>query len=76
MNNHPIADLFSNGNSLFEAQQLTCLLSSTRENYVNHILIYRHSIRRSITLYCVRCLPKHTWINDNNRFIGRENENE
>ncbi len=79
MNNHPIAFFYCSNNNMFSAQQMTCLLSGMWNPIIGDVKIYKEpkdSIRRSIALYCVRCLPKKTWINDNNRFIGRENEDE
>lgn len=87
MDNRHIAFLYCSNNDMFHAQQKTCLISSTtptaKRNGVgdiksgNGFYIYKtptDSIRRSIALFCVRSLPKHTWINSNNVFIGRENE--
>jgi hypothetical protein len=79
MNNQPIAFFICHSNDLFQAQQLTILLSGRWNPTIGDVKIYKEpkdSIRRSIALYAVRCLPKHTWINDNNRFIGRESEDE
>ncbi len=71
MNNHPIAFFFCSNNNIFKAQQETCLLSS---QFAGDHGFYTPStsIRRSITLFSVRSLPKHTWINDNNRFLGKD----
>lgn len=82
MDSHPIAFFVCLSNGLFEAQQMTCLISSTfpppKRNGAGDLksglgfYIPKNNLRRSIALYCVRSLPKHTWINDNNRFIGKE----
>jgi len=74
MDNHPIAFFYCSNNNMFEALQRTCLLSSQFADG-HGFYIYKTpctSIRRSITLYSVRSFPKHTWINDNNRFLGRD----
>ena len=82
--NNQIAFLFCAGNDVFQSQQRTVLLSlpyiTNKDDRSGSLIgagvfLYSHnedSIRRSISLFCVRSLPKHTWINDNNRFIGRE----
>ena len=72
MDIQPIAFFFCSNNNIFKAQQETCFLSS---HYASGhgFSIYKtptDSIRRSIALYCARSLPNHTWINDNNRFLG------
>jgi hypothetical protein len=81
MDNHPIAFFYCNANGLFEAKQWTCLFSNNhtthakQSSYTNGVFIYKtntDSIRRSIALFSARSLPKHNWINDNNKFIGRE----
>jgi hypothetical protein len=72
MDIQPIAFFFCSNNNIFKAQQETCLLSSQFAG--DHgFYLYKTpstSIRRSITLFSDRSLPKHTWINDNNRFLG------
>jgi hypothetical protein len=88
MNNHPIAFFFCDSNNMFSAQQGSCLLSHTlmspRDDKRgdikgNGIFMYEEhidNIRRSISLFCVRSLPKHTWVNSNNVFLSRRSENE
>ncbi len=70
-NEHPIAYFLCNNNNMFEAQERTCLLSSSYA-YSQGKYIPKNNIRRSLALFCVRSLPKHSWINDNNRFLGRD----
>lgn len=85
MNNHPIAFFFCGSNDMFSSQQNTCLLSSPfpsakpKQEIKSGNGFYIHkdhidSIMRSITLFVTRSLPKHTWINSNNVFIGRSED--
>ncbi len=73
MDNYHIVFFYCSNNNIFEAQERTCLLSSQFADG-HGFYIYKTpstSFRRSITIYSARCLPKHKWINDNDRFIGR-----
>jgi hypothetical protein len=84
MNLHPIAFFYCSNNNIFHAQQNTCLLSSSfpsakpKQEIKSGNGFYIHkeptnSIRRSICLFVTRSLPKPTWQNSNNVFLGREN---
>jgi len=85
MDNYPFCFIYWDTNSLYSAKQFTTFLSSTsstqKRNGIGDIqgkghYIYCDNIRKSMTLFSIRSLPKHTWINSNNVFIGRENEDE
>ncbi len=82
--NNQIAFLYCAGNNIFQSQQQTVLLSLA---YITNkddrsgsligagVFLYSHNdenIRRSISLFSARSLPKHNWINDNNRLLGKE----
>jgi len=66
-----IAYLYSNGNNVGEFAQNTSLLSSTYASS-HGISVYVENIRRSIALFNVRSLSKHTWVNDSNVSKGRK----
>ena len=80
MNNQPIAFLLTEGNDIYHVGQGTCFLSYTysypNDGRVVANGVYLHKepkdiLRRAVALFSARSLPKHNWINDNNRFIGR-----
>lgn len=84
MNEHQIAFFYCSNNNIFHAQQSTCLLSSPYPSAKpkqeiksgNGFYIHKQptdSIRRSICLFVTRGLPKPTWLNSNDVFLGREN---
>lgn len=67
--------LTSKANDLFNSVQGVVLLSLTSDGGKDHLTgrgtyMYPNNIRRAIALFCVRSLPKHTWINSNNVYIG------
>ena len=75
-----IAFFYCSNNTIYHAKQLTSLLSSPlicRKDDRSGSLIgagvflYSHN-EESIALFSARSLPKHTWINDNNRFQGKK----
>jgi len=74
MNNHPIAFFYCGSNDMFNAiyQRDTCLLPSQFSKGAFPLIDDEENVRRSMVLFCCRSVPKHTWINDNNRFIGKE----
>jgi len=81
MDNHPIAFFYCDSNNMFKAQVQTCLLScnyssNRMSSYSGGVFISKNNIRRCIALFSARSLPKHTWINDQDRYLGRENEDE
>jgi len=84
MNHHPIAFFYCHCNDIYHAKQLTSLLPSAMRGQVwkytsNGVFIHKtppDNIRRSIALYCAKSLPINTWVNSNDVFIGRENEDE
>ena len=62
-------------NSMFDSRQGVYLLSSTsstKEKSIKGLGSYLHleNFRRCMTLYAVRTLPKHSWVNDPNVYIG------
>ena len=70
-------------NNVFGSIQGVYLISSTsscsykKQGSIKGLgtYMYDDNIRRSIALFCVRSIPKHTWVNDPNVYIGRiENE--
>ena len=81
---HPIAFLYCAGNNIFQSQQQTFLLSlayitnkDDRSGSLKGAGVFLYSnneknIRSSVSLFSARCLPKHNWINDNNRYLGKE----
>jgi hypothetical protein len=77
MNNHPIGFFYCDSNNMFKAKTQTSFLSSSYSSqplssHSSGFFMSKKNIRKSIVLFSVRSLPKHTWINDNNRFLGRE----
>ena len=83
MNDQPIAFFYCSNNNMFNAQQSTCLLSSPYPSAKpkqeiksgNGFYIHKQptdSIRRSICLFVTRSLPKPTWLNSNDVFLGLE----
>ena len=76
----PFAFLYCSNNTMFSANQHTCLLSLNYTDspkfatYTKGVFLTKKGFRESITLFAIRSLPKHTWFNSNNVFIGREDE--
>ncbi len=66
-----IGYFFNSGNNTGEFIERTCLLSSTYAS-LHGVHIPKENIRRSIALFNVRCLSKHTWVNDSGVCIGRK----
>lgn len=70
----------THNNDLFHSIQGAYILSSTSFCHNNSIkgsgtYMYPPNLRRSISLFCARSLPKHSWKNSNDVYIGRiENE--
>jgi hypothetical protein len=64
--------LVVHSNDLFHGQIKTTLMSSTPSD-LSSIPCFTSDVntRRSIALFCARALPKHTWINDSDRFMAR-----
>lgn len=67
----------SYGNNVQFSGQLVYLTSSTSAGSVRDIkgmgtYIHQSNIRQVIALYGARGLSKHTWINDQDRYIGKE----
>ena len=68
----------SDSNNVFASIQGVALLPSTsscsykQDGKIKGVGTYMHddNIRRAIALFCVRSIPKHTWINSNNVYIG------
>ena len=64
------------GNNIQCSVQLTYLISSTSagptKDDMKGIGTYmnKDNLRRSISLFSTRCLSKHTWITDQDRYIG------
>jgi hypothetical protein len=78
-----IFSVYYENNDIYHAKKYTSIFSThTMQHKDNRIkgkgvLIYENNIenlRRSITLFAIRSLAKHTWITDHDRFIGREDE--
>ncbi len=60
-----IGYFFFIGNDIYHSVFIrhSCFLSSTSS--INHgIPLSKESIRRSIALFSVRSLPRHTWVNN------------
>lgn len=62
-------------NNVFASIQGVYLISSTTPNIGTRpkgpgTYMYPNNIRHCIALFCVRSLPKHSWINSNNVYIG------
>ncbi len=70
----------SYGNNVQFSVQLVYLTSSTSAATIRDIkgmgtYIHQSNIRHCIALYGARVLSKHTWINDQDRYIIREDIN-
>ncbi len=77
MSNH--YGFFNNdSNNIFTSLQGAYLTSSTSSCSYKHdgkikglgTYMYKDNFRRCISLFCVRSIPKHTWINSNNVYIA------
>jgi hypothetical protein len=71
----------SHANNIQGSVQGVYLMSSTSAGHIYDIkgfgtYIHQSNIRHCIALYSARVLSKHTWINDQDRYMGRENINE
>jgi hypothetical protein len=67
----------SEGNDVMHSLQGVYLMSSTSDGRKHHLkgfgtYIHQSNIRQVIALYGARGLSKHTWINDQDRYIGKE----
>jgi hypothetical protein len=76
-----IFSVYYENNDIYHAKQYTSIFSTHimqhNDNRIKGkgVLVYENNIenlRRSLTLFTIRSLPKHTWINDNDRFLGRQ----
>ena len=73
MSNH--YGFFNNqGNNLQYSVQGVYLMSSTSSQ--NGLYIHQSNIRHCLALYSARVLSKHTWINDQDGYMGRDKINE
>lgn len=79
MNSQHFGFFTSKENNIFGSTQGVFLASSTsshgsgisyREKGMGTYL-YLGNFRRSISLFCTRSLPKHSWKNSNDVYIGR-----
>ena len=72
----------SDSNNVQCSVQGAYLMSSTSSCSYKHdgkikglgTYMYKDNIRHCIALYCVRTIPKHSWVNSNNVYMGRESE--
>jgi len=83
MKEHQFCFIYWDTNTIYSAKQFTSFLSSTSSTQKRngkgdiqgkgHCLYYHNidNIRRAVALFSIRSLPKHTWINSDNVFIGR-----
>jgi hypothetical protein len=76
MSNH-YGFLTSSNNNVFNSLQGVYLTSSTSDGGKHKkkgfgTYIHQSNIRHCIALYGARVLSKHTWINDQDRYMGRE----
>ena len=76
MSNH-YGFFLSEGNEVFHSIRGIALLPNTSYGGDKHHIkglgtyMYDNNIRQSICLFSVRSLTKHTWINDQDRYIGK-----
>ena len=80
MSNH-YGFFYSDSNSIFVSIQGVSLLPTTYYGGDKHHIIgrgtymYKDNIRRSVSLFAIRSLVKATWMNSNDVYIGKvENE--
>ena len=69
----------SHSNDVMQSVQGAFLISNTTPNAGTRpkgfgTYIYNNNIRHCIVLFCVRSIPKSTWINSNNVYMGREDK--
>ena len=69
--NNQIAYLSANANNMSEASRITCLLSENTLLKYGGFYIAKNNLRKSVVLFSARSLPKHTWINEPDTFIGK-----
>jgi len=52
------------------------LLSSkyTQKSHVCRMGVNKKTLRKSLSLYIIRSLPKHTWINDHDMYLAPNKE--
>lgn len=65
----------SDSNNMFKSLQGAYLTSSTSSGPFGSskglgTYMYKDNFRSCISLFCVRSIPKHTWINSNNVYIA------
>ncbi len=68
-----IGYFYSNGNNVSEFSQNTSILSSTYAS-LHGIPVYKENLRKILSLFIVRSVSKHIWMNDCDVCIGKENE--
>ena len=59
----------SDSNNVWQGQQLVYLQSSKCYSHSGGLFVYENNFRRMVSLFNTRILPKHTWINDQDRFL-------
>ena len=75
MNNTHYGFFNNDSNNIFTSLQGVYLTSSTSSQN-RGLYIHPCNLRHCIALFSARSLSKHTWINDPDRYMGRENINE
>jgi hypothetical protein len=65
----------SDSNDMFHSVQGAYLTSSTSSCHFGSskglgTYMYKDNFRRCISLFCVRSIPKHNWINSSNVYIA------
>ena len=58
----------NSGNNVFRGDKFVFLLSS-RSSHNSGLSVEAISYRNSIATFSARALPKHTWINDQDRYM-------
>jgi hypothetical protein len=62
-------------NNVQEVQNFVYLLS-TISSRQSGLVVYEQNLRSSVSLFCARVMPKHTWVNDQDRFLHPNLEQE
>jgi hypothetical protein len=59
----------SDSNSVWQGQQFVYLQYSKCYSHSGGLYVYENNFRRMVSLFNARILPRHTWINDQDRYL-------
>jgi hypothetical protein len=64
----------SDSNNVQQGQQLVYLQSCKCYSHSGGLYIYENNFRDMVALFNARVLPRHTWINDQDRYLAPDKD--